>query len=172
MIETTQEVTIARPIGDVWAFASDIARWAALMPGMQDCEVIDADNSRWVLKVGVGGMVRVVTVKVHVSRWDGPAHVTFDYDLEGDPVKGGGTYDAVASGPDATEVTLKVRVEGSGPLAPMWEAMGRPVLPQLAKAFAGQLRDAIEREGSSEPVAPPAPGLLARLLAALRRLLG
>lgn len=169
MIETSQTVTIRAPIRRVWDHARQIDGWAALMPGMQACEVIDEDTSCWVLKVGVGGMVRTVTVDVKVNRWDGPGHVDFSYTLVGDPVKGGGTYDAVAIDAQTTEVTLHVRVEGSGPLAPMWEAMGRPLLPQLAKGFAVELRDAIERQVGATVAPAVKPSLLARLIAALRR---
>ena len=171
MIETTQTVTIAAPIGAVWDYARDIRRWAALMPGMQTCEVIDDDNSRWVLKVGVGGLVRTVTVDVHVERWDGPGHVTFRYALQGDPVSGGGTYNA--RGHDGgTEVDLHVEVTGSGPLAPMWEAMGRPLLPQLARGFAEQLKAAIEAEVGALPPAPAKGGLIARIKALWQRIFG
>ena len=144
MIETEQTVTIREGIDNVWAFARDIRGWASLMPGMQDCEVMDDDNSRWTLKVGVGGLVRTVRVQVHVDQWDGPERVFFTYKLEGDPVQGGGSYLATAIGPRETEVKLVVQVVGGGPMAPMWEAMGKPLLPTLAKGFAGQLRDKIE----------------------------
>jgi len=173
MIETEQTVTIRENIDKVWDFARDIRGWASLMPGMQECEVIDDDNSRWILKVGVGGLVRTVKVQVHVDQWDGPGRVFFTYKLEGDPVQGGGAYHATARGPAETEVVLTVRVEGSGPMAPMWEAMGRPLLPQLAKGFAGQLRDKIEAQAgdgsvAAPPGAPPSP--LAGLVAWLRRI--
>jgi carbon monoxide dehydrogenase subunit G len=158
MIETEQTVTIREDIGRVWDFARDIRGWASLMPGMQECEVIDDDNSRWTLKVGVGGLVRTVKVRVQVDEWDGPGRVFFTYKLEGDPVQGGGSYHATASGPGETEVKLHVRVEGGGPMAPMWEAMGKPLLPQLAKGFAGQLRDKIEEAlaGTAPVAADPA----------------
>ena len=173
MIETEQTVTIRESIENVWAFARDIRGWASLMPGMQECEVIDDDNSRWILKVGVGGLVRTVKVGVHVDQWDGPGRVFFTYKLEGDPVQGGGSYHATAKGPAETEVVLEVRVEGSGPMAPMWEAMGRPLLPQLAKGFAGQLRDKIEEQAAAaagRPVeARPSTSPLASFLAWLRR---
>jgi carbon monoxide dehydrogenase subunit G len=145
MIETEQTILIEAAIGRVWEFAHDIEKWASLMPGMRECEVLDSDNSRWTLKVGVGGLVRTVKVLVHVDEWDGPERVRFHYKLEGDPVQGGGTYAASSKGTAQTEVVLRVRVEGSGPMAPMWEAMGRPVLPQLAKSFAGQLKSEIEK---------------------------
>lgn len=53
MIETEESVEIRAPIETVRDFARDIHRWADLMPGMQDCDLIDDDNSRWTLKVGV-----------------------------------------------------------------------------------------------------------------------
>lgn len=165
MIDTEQTVHIAAPIGAVWDHARDIRRWAALMPGMQTCEVIDDDNSRWVLKVGVGGLVRTVTVDVHVERWDGPGHVAFSYALQGDPVQGGGTFEARPAPTGGTDVTFLVRVVGSGPLAPMWEAMGRPLLPQLAKGFAQQFKAAIEAEAEASTPPAPAGGFLARLKA-------
>ncbi|MCB2074554.1 MAG: SRPBCC family protein [Novosphingobium sp.] len=174
MIDTEQRIEVAVDIDRVWDYVKDMQRWAELMPGMREFTVIDDDNSRWVLKVGVGGLVRTVTVDVHVDRWDGPEHVTFSYQLQGDPVLGGGTYDAVPLGDGGTEIVLNVRVEGSGPMAPMWEAMGRPLLPQLAKGFADQLKDAIEKSAGVSPAeGAPAAGkrsLLGSIGAWLRKL--
>lgn len=144
MIETTQTVPVRCEIGKVWDYVQDIRRWADLMPGLQECDMIDADNSRWTLKVGVGGLVRTVRVKVHVDKWDGPGSVLFSFELEGDPVSGGGSYAAVASDPHETQMTLALQIVGSGPLAPMWEAMGTPLLPKFALAFAEQLASGVE----------------------------
>ncbi|MFT4027348.1 MAG: SRPBCC family protein [Novosphingobium sp.] len=143
MIETEQTVLVRAGIGEAWAYARDIRRWAELVPGMQSCDIRDEDTSRWVVKVGVGGLVRTVTVDVEVTRWSGPEAVDFTYQLKGDPVTGGGTYRAAAV-PEGTSLALGLRVAGSGPMAPMWEAMGRPLLPELAKGFAEQLRAGIE----------------------------
>ena len=174
MIETEQSVTINAPIATVWDFARDIRRWADLMPGMKDCDVIDDDNSRWTLKVGVGGLVRTVRVNVHVDEWNGPGKVLFTYQLEGDPVSGGGTYTATSLSPHQTEVALAVRVSGSGPMAPMWEAMGKPLLPTFARGFAEQFRDKIE--ASAAPAAsaphPTRAGWLTRLWQAVLGWLG
>ena len=170
MIETQQSVVIHAPIGDVWTYAKDVERWAEIMPGYQQCEIADEDNSRWVLKVGVGGLVRTVRVQVHVDEWAGPERVDFSFKLEGDPVSGGGSYRAVADGPDAAGVTLAVRVVGGGPMAPMWEAMGGPLLPRFALAFAEQLKARIEESLGIAGAAPPKVGLLARIIAWLRGL--
>jgi carbon monoxide dehydrogenase subunit G len=171
VIETEQTVAIRAGLADTWDYARDIRRWAALVPGMNDCTVIDDDNSRWVVKVGVGGLVRTVTVDVHVECWDGPGAVDFTYKLKGDPVTGGGKYRATADG-DGTSVTFALRVEGGGPMAPMWEAMGRPLLPQLARGFAEQFRDAVEQASGVSPAERHRPSIWARLAAWLRRLFG
>ena len=166
MIETEQSVVIAAPIGDVWTYAKDVARWAEIMPGYQQCEIADEDNSRWVLKVGVGGLVRTVKVQVHVDRWAGPEEVDFTYKLEGDPVSGSGSYRAVAQGASATGITLAVSVVGGGPMAPMWEAMGGPMLPKFALAFAEKLKARIEDSlGIAGPLEAPQAGLLSRFKA-------
>lgn len=169
MIETTQSVVIAAPIDLVWAHARDVARWAEIMPGYQQCDIADEDNSRWVLKVGVGGLVRTVKVQVHVDRWAGPEEVDFSFKLEGDPVSGGGSYRATAQGASATGVALSVRVLGGGPMAPMWEAMGGPLLPKFALAFANKLKGQIEAATGVGPAKLEAkPSLWARLRAWLQ----
>ena len=144
MIETAHSLVIGAPIGTVWNYVQDMRRWANLLPGCKECIMESDQDSRWILKVGTGGLVRTVTALVHVDEWAGPGRVDFTYSLEGDPVKGSGSYLAVESGTD-TEVTLRVRVSGSGPLAPMWEAISRPLLPLLAKSFAKKLKDEIEK---------------------------
>ena len=106
---------------------------------------------RTLYMLGAGGLVRTVKVLVHVDEWDGPKRVTFSYKLEGDPVEGGGTYVASRKSGQQTEVVLKVQVVGGGPMAPMWEAMGKPLLPQLAKGFAGQLKSEIEAAAAATP---------------------
>jgi len=171
VIETEQTVRVACDIGRTWDYARDFAQWASIMPGYQSCEIEDADNSRWVLKVGVGAMVRTVKVRVHVEQWAGPERVDFSFRLEGDPVEGSGSYLA-APAEAGTDMTLKVRVVGSGPMAPMWEALGAPVLPKFARAFAEQLRDRIEAANppAAIPVSALRRGILTRIMAWVRGL--
>ena len=172
MIDTEQSVVVDTSIDRLWDFAHDIRKWAKLMPGLQDCDVIDENNSRWTLKVGAGALVRTVKVKVNVHRWAGPEEVDFTYVLEGDPVKGGGTYRASVCGPNQTQLGLAVRVEGTGPMAPMWEAMGRPLLPKFARGFADQFKAEAELLAgvAAAPAAAMPGGFFARLVEWIRGL--
>ncbi len=144
MIEAEHSVVIDTVIDDVWQYVQDIRQWALLFPGCKDCEVIDDHHSKWVIKVGAGGLVKTVNVLVTIDKWDGPESVLFSYKLESEPVVGSGSYTASPQGDKATEIKLHVIVEGSGQMAPMWEAMSRPLLPQMAKSFASKLKEEIE----------------------------
>jgi carbon monoxide dehydrogenase subunit G len=145
MIDATQSIEINASIDNVWQYIKDIRHWAMLFPGCRECTVIDEDDSRWTLKVGAGGLVRTVNVLVHVDLWAGPERVDFSFKLDGDPVEGGGSYTAISKSKHTSEASLRVRVEGSGAMAPMWEALSKPLLPMLAKSFAAKLKAEIER---------------------------
>ena len=181
MIETAQTVQVAAPIDAAWQYVENIHNWAELMPGLQSCDVLNADDSRWVLKVGVGALVRTVKVDVHVDEWAGPERALFTFKLQGDPVVGGGSYQARPLPDGRVELTLSLRVEGTGPMAPMWEAMGGPLLPKFALAFARQLGEGIEKSITSAegnaigsqlevPTSPARPSMWGRLFALFQRL--
>lgn len=171
MIEAEQSIVIEAAITGVWNYVQDIRRWANLFPGCHGCEIINELDSRWTVKVGAGGLVKTVIVLVHVDKWDGPGRVDFSYKLEKEPVVGGGSYIASRKTASETEIQLKLRVEGSGSMAPMWEAMCRPLLPQLAKSFSGKLKAEIEQtaEVSTSPSTNPS-SLFAALGSWLRKL--
>ncbi|HKY92874.1 MAG TPA: SRPBCC family protein [Nevskiaceae bacterium] len=169
MIEAEHTLTIESPIAAVWDYVRDIRRWANLFPGCRECTVVDDHDSRWAIKVGAGGLVKTVDVHVHVDEWAGPQRVRFSYRLGNEPVTGSGAYTASAIGPSQTAITLQLQVVGSGPMAPMWEAVSRPLLPQLAKAFAGSLKAEIEQAAGIATARPPS--ILAIVLQWLRRVL-
>lgn len=169
MIDAEQSIVINTAIDSVWDYVQDIRKWANLFPGCRECTIVDDNDSHWTLKVGAAGLVRTVNVFVHVDKWDGPERVDFSFKLDAEPVLGGGSYIASRKGDGETEVTMCVRVEGSGSMAPMWEAMCKPLLPQLAKSFAGKLKSEIEETAGVAPVPAPAGGAIRSVFAAIGR---
>lgn len=164
MIEAEHTLVIDAPIDEVWNYVQDISKWANLFPGCRDCEIIDQHNSKWTMKVGAGGLVKTVNVLVHVDQWDGPGRVDFSYKLQSEPVVGSGTYSASRKSDIESEIGLQVRVEGSGQMAAMWEAMCKPLLPQMAKTFSDRLKTEIEALVPAAAAVPAArPSLLASL---------
>lgn len=124
------------------------------------------------MKVGAGALVRSVKVSVQVDRWAGPEEVDFTYKLAGDPVQGGGTYRAYSLAPNQTQMTLAVRVEGTGPMAPMWEAMGRPLLPKFARSFAEQFKAEVEQFAGVAQAAAIPRSRFAQFMEWIRKLFG
>lgn len=153
MIEADKAFSIAAPIGNVWDYVRDINKWAMLLPGCRECTIIDEFNSRWTIKVGAGGLVKTVNVRVCVEKWDGPERVNFTYQLESEPVTGGGFYLASQNGRDKTDIKLQLRVEGSGPMASMWEAVCKPLFHPLATSFTEKLKADIEQHVGIAPTA-------------------
>ncbi|MFA5939504.1 MAG: SRPBCC family protein [Sinimarinibacterium sp.] len=144
MIEAQHAIIIRSGIGEIWNYVQDIERWAHLFPGCRECAVKSRDESDWTIKVGAGGLMKTVVVQVQVQEWAEPDGVRFAFRLASDPVQGTGRYRASRKGTAETEICLELQVQGSGQMAPMWEAVSRPLLPQLARAFAENLRAEIE----------------------------
>ena len=170
MIEAEHEIVIDSHIDQVWDYVQDIRKWAVLFPGCKECDVIDENNSKWIIKVGAGGLIKTINVLVNISEWHGPERVNFTFKLESEPVEGSGSYCATPQGTDATVIQLRLNVSGSGQMAPMWEAMSKPLLPQMAKTFSSKLKTEIEHAaGSSMPDKQP---LLAQFSQHLSQYLG
>ena len=175
MIEAEKAFSIAAPIDNVWEYVRDIDRWAMLLPGCRECNIVDDHHSRWTIKVGAGGLIKTVDVLVQVEHWnDGPERVNFSYKLASEPVVGSGCYSATTNASGATDIRLQLRVEGSGPMAPMWEAVCKPLFHPLASNFSEKLKAEIEQFVGIEPSLPTkSNGLLAlisNLLGWFRRL--
>ena len=144
MIQSEHTFVINTSIDQVWKYVNDIQGWASIFPGYQDCNLIDEDRTTWTIKVSAAGVTRTDKVQVHVEKWDGPTQVDFRFDVDDLPVEGNGAYIASAKSAHETEVSLKVCIIGSGPMAPMWEAVGTPMLPEFVKGFAAKLKAEIE----------------------------
>ena len=169
LIKAEHTLHVDAAIDAVWVYVSDIHRWSALFPGCTDCAVLDDQHSNWTVKVGAGGLIKTVRVMVEVVEWVAPSTVGFTFRLNDEPVTGHGAFNATACDGAATEIRLSLVVEGSGQMAPMWEAMCRPLLPSMASTFAGRLQAAIEGEQTTAPM--PRPSRVRRLLNWLRVLI-
>jgi len=153
VIEHRQPIAIDAPNTQVWTYVSDMANWAANMPGYKAFEVLSEKESLWTLKVGVGALNRTVKVRVFITAWDEPDHVAFTFKLDNDPVDGDGAYRAQVRPDGGTDVDIGFRINGQGPMAAAWEAMMRPILPKMTNGFGDTLKARIE-ELSATAVAP------------------
>jgi carbon monoxide dehydrogenase subunit G len=157
MIETDHSLVIDAPIGEVWAYASDIGNWASSMPGYESFEAVDELRSSWVLKVALGALTRRVQLNVTITDRREPDHISFELDGGSDPVEGRGTFTAAAKGPRQTSVAVSLAVWGNGPMAATMEAMSRPVVPRMTRVVSDSFKNAVEQTSSATLGAQPVP---------------
>ncbi len=151
MIECTIRHPIKAELTQIWNYVSNMANWASNMPGYRAFEIVNAQESLWTLKIGFGQLVRTVKVRVQIEIWREPDRVDFCYRLDDDPVSGCGHYAAQLRDDGEVEIELSIHIVGEGRSSPVWEAMGRPVLPKMVGAFAKSLKTVIEGIAAVEP---------------------
>ena len=171
MLRTEPAIDVGVPLAQVWEFVSVPSNWAEQLPGYDSFEEQSRDDSIWTTRIGLGALVRVVKVAVHVTKWGEPNHVSFEFTGITEPISGSGAFNAQPSG-GGTAITLSLSVEGSGPMSSMMEAMAAPVVPKLGDKFCQNLKGAIEREFGivDANVARASPRRFARLRAVFARL--
>jgi carbon monoxide dehydrogenase subunit G len=158
MLSTAEKTQIAVPLSDVWKYVSVPANWAAQFPGYVSFEEINPNEYTWTIKVGLGGLVRTVKIRVHVTEWNEPTHVAFTLEGITEPISGTGSFNASEVAAGSTEIALELSISGSGSMANMMEAMARPVLPKLGQTFCTRLKNAIEEDaGVAEAKEPRVP---------------
>lgn len=171
MLSTEQSVPIRVPLGDVWTYVSAPSNWAEQFPGYESFEEKVPDSEYiWTVKIGLGGLVRTVKVRVHVTAWDEPHHVSFGLKGITEPITGQGAFDARPAGVALTDVTLTLSIAGSGNMANMMEAMARPVVPKLGQLFCNRLKDEIESRAGVVEAATTRVAWYARVWSAIRSL--
>lgn len=129
----------------MWAFVSDMDRWAPLVPGyISHAKQSDAEST-WTLKGDVGILVKTVTFQVRITEWLEPHTVRFTLAGVSERVSGGGSFIAAPASAGLTRVmgTLELRQEGG--LGPMVNALFKSVLPKVTQQFVETLAREVER---------------------------
>ena len=74
----THTTELDLPIEKVWDFVKDMDRWAPLVPGYIEHEIINDKQSTWTFKGDIGIMQKTVKLQIDITEWTEPSLVTFD----------------------------------------------------------------------------------------------
>jgi len=158
MIETDHRFEVDAPIGEVWAYASDIGNWAGSMPGYESFESVDELRSNWVLKVALGALTKRIQLNVTITDRHEPDHITFELEGASEPIAGRGTFTAAVETPAQTSVVVSLAIWGNGPMAATMEAMSRPVVPRMTRVVSDAFKAAVEQTGTAAADRVSVPG--------------
>ena len=183
MAEHTHTITTWVAAPEVWAFVSDMDRWAPLLLGYQSHEQRSERESTWKIKGDVGTLTRIVDFRVSIIEWAELERVRFTLEGIGEPMAGDGSFhlerlepadapaaaaeptprpgfltrlwaalvrrvlgggslaaqDGERSGPPAVRLTFRLSLTPGGAMAPMLEAMIKPVMVATAEDLAQRI---------------------------------
>lgn len=131
------------PIEKVWDFVSDMNRWAPLVPGYIEHEILNDKQSTWTFKGDIGIMQKTVKLQIDITEWSEPSLVTFDLTGLNENFAGNGYFKAVAISDSKTEMTGNLDITAKGVMGPMVNAILKSFVPKtatdLTKAIAEEI---------------------------------
>jgi len=136
------------PIDRIWDFVSDMNKWAPLVPGYIEHEILNDKQSTWAFKGDLGFMKKTVKLKIDITNWIEPTKVTFDLTGVSDNFVGSGFFEAEAVDANNTKMTGSLDITAKGAMGPMINSILKTFVPkttlQLSEAMADKI---LEVEG-------------------------
>lgn len=129
----THTVELDVPIQDIWEFVSDMDKWAPLVPGYIEHEIINDRQSTWTFKGDIGMMQKTVSLQIDITEWDGPSRVSFDLKGLNENFSGDGYFLAEEVSDAKTKVTGNLDITAGGMMGPMINTILKSFVPKTAK---------------------------------------
>lgn len=139
MPQGTHTVELPLSIERIWDFVHDMNKWAPLVPGYIEHEILSERQSTWAFKGDLGFMKKKVKLKIDIKEWNEPTLVTFDLSGISDNFKGGGYFRAEAIDENNTRMSGHLDITAGGMMGPMINQILVNFVPQTAT----ELTDAI-----------------------------
>jgi len=133
------------PIDRIWDFVSDMNKWAPLVPGYIEHEILSERQSTWAFKGDLGFMKKTVKLKIDIKEWIEPTKVTFDLSGLSDNFGGNGYFEAEAVNANTTKMTGYLDITAKGAMGPMVNSILKSFVPktaqELTEAIAGKIEE-------------------------------
>ncbi|MBP1971145.1 carbon monoxide dehydrogenase subunit G [Virgibacillus natechei] len=133
----TTELTI--PIEQIWEFVRDMNKWAPLVPGYIDHDILNDSQSTWTFHVDLGILHRKISLKIDITKWQKPTKVTFDLTGLNEKFSGNGYFEAQTIDESTTKMTGNLDITAKG----MKGSVINPVLKSYVPNMTEELTEAI-----------------------------
>ena len=139
MPQGTHTVEVPLNIHTIWEFVHDMNKWAPLVPGYIDHEILSERQSTWAFKGDLGFMKKTVKLQIDIKEWNEPSEVIFDLKGLSDNFNGGGYFRAEVIDEKTTRMSGHLDITAGG----MMGAMVNQILTKFVPQTAQELTDAI-----------------------------
>ncbi|MGN7388940.1 CoxG family protein [Sporosarcina sp. SAFN-015] len=129
----THTTELDLPIEKVWDFVKDMDRWAPLVPGYIEHEIINDKQSTWTFKGDIGIMQKTVKLQIDITEWTEPSLVTFDLTGLNENFAGNGYFKAEAISDSKTVMHGNLDITAKGVMGPMVNAILKSFVPKTAQ---------------------------------------
>ncbi|HLS23149.1 MAG TPA: SRPBCC family protein [Pseudogracilibacillus sp.] len=141
----THSVELDISIDQIWEFVSDMDKWAPLVPGYIEHEIINENQSTWTFKGDIGIMQKTVKLQIDITEWREPTLVTFDLTGLNENFGGDGYFEAEDLGDNKTKMTGHLDITAKGMMGPMINTILKNFVPktaeELTEAVANKIKE-------------------------------
>ncbi len=138
----TIELPVA--IDRIWDFVSDMNKWAPLVPGYIEHEILSDRQSTWAFKGDLGFMKKTVKLKIDIKEWIEPTKVKFDLTGLSENFGGIGFFEAEAAGDNRSKMTGYLDITAKGAMSPMINSILKSFVPKTAQELSEAIAAKIE----------------------------
>lgn len=139
MAATTYKTNIPVEQAKVWAFVSDIEKWARLVPGYRKHEMKSDRQSVWTFGGTVAGISKMVDAQVDITEWNEPSKIGFELLGLSDKFTGAGYFEANAISANETEMVMHLEVKAGGVAGVALNPIFKLALPTAAEKLGGRV---------------------------------
>ncbi len=139
----THSLEIDVPIQNIWEFIEDMNKWAPLVPGYIEHEILNERQSTWKFKGDIGIMQKTVSLKIDITEWIAPTKVTFDLKGISENFTGNGYFEAEAISETKTKMTGNLDITAGGLMGPMINAVLKNFVPKTAEELSEAIANKI-----------------------------
>lgn len=130
MAQASHSVQIPVAQDKVWAFVSEIEKWATLVPAYKDHHQIDEHTSHWTFEGNFKGLSKKVQLEIKIVEMNEPSSIKFDIKGLSDNFSGGGEFKAEPKD-GGTYMTGTVEVNAGGLSGAVLTPAIKVILPKI-----------------------------------------
>ena len=141
----THSVDLPVSIDKVWEYVSNMDKWAPLVPGYIEHEILSETQSTWSFKGDLGFMKKTVSLAIDITEWTEPTTVRFNAKGISDNFKGGGYFLAEVIDEKTTRMTGNLDITAGGAMGPMVNSILKSFVPKTAEELTTAVANEIAR---------------------------
>lgn len=141
----THSVDLPVSIDKVWEYVSNMDKWAPLVPGYIEHEILSETQSTWSFKGDLGFMKKTVSLAIDITEWTEPSTVRFNAKGISDNFKGGGYFLAEKIDENTTRMTGNLDITAGGAMGPMVNSILKSFVPKTAEELTTAVANEVKR---------------------------